>query len=224
MRTFHDDYPQNIQHTWQLAVWLGVKCKKYKLGFQTDLNILNMETRSNHYILVLILTFEKDASGHYYNPLLFDLDYSIHNPWPIDHLHNVKYSTYMRSAWWANQNIHLLYDHLARGSMTVKITFTRYENMYCARHTFNIFLQRRHWAGLVCYKKGRAGGGGLGENEVKTSWSRTLRSPSIWKLPTNMISSKTSSDRRLWVRIGLKTSVLGLFSRKRSFSCPKLDL
>ncbi len=51
MRTFHDDYPQNIQHTWQLAVWLpSVKCKKYKLGFQTDLNILNMETRSNHYI------------------------------------------------------------------------------------------------------------------------------------------------------------------------------
>ncbi len=44
-----------------------------------------------------------------------------------DHLHNVKYSTYMRSAWWANQNIHLLYDLLARGSMTVKITFTRYE-------------------------------------------------------------------------------------------------
>ncbi len=44
-----------------------------------------------------------------------------------DHLHNVKYSTYMRSAWWANQNIHLLYDLLARESMTLKITFTRYE-------------------------------------------------------------------------------------------------
>ncbi len=112
MRTFHDDYPQNIQHTWQLAVWLGVKCKKYKLGFQTDINILNMETRSNHYILVIILTFEKDVSGQYDNPLLFDLVFiQIHNTWPIDHLHNVKYSTYMRSAWWANQNIHVLYDH-----------------------------------------------------------------------------------------------------------------
>jgi hypothetical protein len=44
-----------------------------------------------------------------------------------DHLHDVKYSTYMRSALWANQNIHLLYDLLAQGSMTVKITFTRYE-------------------------------------------------------------------------------------------------
>jgi hypothetical protein len=42
----------------------------------------------------------------------------------IDHLHYVKYSTYMRSPWWANQNIHLLYDLLVRGSMTVKITFT----------------------------------------------------------------------------------------------------
>jgi len=37
-----------------------------------------------------------------------------------DHLHNVQYySTYMRSTWWANQSsVHLLYDHLARGSMT----------------------------------------------------------------------------------------------------------
>ncbi len=27
-------------------------------------------------------------------------------------------------------------------------------------NAFKYFLQRRHWAGLVCYKKGRAGGGG----------------------------------------------------------------
>ncbi len=68
MRNFHDDYPQYIQHTWQLAVWLGVKCKKYKLGFQTDLNSLNMETSSNHYVLVLILTlniFCEDDIGQY---------------------------------------------------------------------------------------------------------------------------------------------------------------
>jgi hypothetical protein len=68
---------------------------------------------------------EKDAYGQYANPLLFDLVFiQIHNTWP---LHNVKYSTYMRSAWWANQNVHLLHDLLARGSMKVKITFTRYE-------------------------------------------------------------------------------------------------
>jgi hypothetical protein len=38
------------------------------------------------------------------------------------------YSTHTRSAWWANQSsVHLLYDHLARGSMTVKITCTHYK-------------------------------------------------------------------------------------------------
>jgi len=52
-----------------------------------------------------------------------------------DHLHNVKYSTYVRSAWWANQN--LLYDLLAWESMTVKITFTRYEK-YAHVTTFGL--------------------------------------------------------------------------------------
>ncbi len=60
-----------------------------------------------------------------------------------DHLHNVKYSTYMRSAWWANQNIHLLYDLLARGSMTVKITFTRYEK-YVHITVYRFWFQTRN--------------------------------------------------------------------------------
>ncbi len=60
-----------------------------------------------------------------------------------DHLHNVKYSTYMRSAWWANQNIHLLYDHLARRSITVKITFTRYEKYVHVTTFFTIIIKKK---------------------------------------------------------------------------------
>ncbi len=45
----------------------------------------------------------------------------------------------MRSAWWASQNIHLLYD-LAQGSMTVKITFTRYEQYVHVTKLTNMLL------------------------------------------------------------------------------------
>jgi hypothetical protein len=64
----------------------------------------------------------------------------------------VKYSTYMWSAWWANQSsVHLLFvfDLLARGPMTVNITFTRYEKyvhdtvMYLPEKDLNIVSERK---------------------------------------------------------------------------------
>ncbi len=55
----------------------------------------------------------------------------------------------MRSAWWTNQSsVHFLYDLLARVSMTVKITFTRFEKyvhvtvMFLLEKDLNIVSER----------------------------------------------------------------------------------
>jgi hypothetical protein len=61
-----------------------------------------------------------------------------------NHLHTkVKYSTYMRPSWWANQSsVHLLYDLLARGSMTLNITFTRYEKYVHVTVMYRYLLEK----------------------------------------------------------------------------------
>jgi hypothetical protein len=65
--------------------------------------------------------------------------YRFTHTWPFTQILN---STYMRSAWWANQSsVHLLYDHLARGSMTVIITFIRYEKYVHVTTTYTGFIR-----------------------------------------------------------------------------------
>jgi len=105
--------------------------------------------------------------------------------------------SYMQSAWWANQNIHLLYDHLNH-TLWKYVLYTSHMKYFFAKTTL----------GRTCLlQEGACGGGGL----AKTSWSRTLRSPSIWKLPTksDLIQDKLRSatpgtdwievERQYWI-------------------------
>ncbi len=80
----------------------------------------------------------RDALGQYANHLLLDLAFiQIHTHMTI--YKNVINSMYTRSAWRANQSsVHLLYDHLARGSTMAKLeqhSHAMYKNVQSLHYT-----------------------------------------------------------------------------------------